>query len=263
MKLRDILGLPITSYDIIGDIALVHIPEEYLDKSKDIALAIIKTHPRVKTVFRKRPVIGEYRTRELDLIYGEDRTETITRENGIVLKLDVDQVFYSPRMAYDRLRISSMVKDGEHVFIPFAGIGPYAILIAKTHKNCKIIAVEKNPIAVKYMYENIKLNKVKNIDVIEGDVIDVIDRYKDWADRIIMPLPKDAHNYLDPISNVAKDKGILHVYLFVNSSNPLDHGLELIKTNLKSKFEIIEHRRLRSYSKSIDEYVFTIRLYKT
>lgn len=261
MKLREIIGLPITSYDIIGDIAIVYIPDEYMDRSQEIAAAIVKVHPRVKSVFRKRPVSGEYRIRELELIYGDNKTETITKENGILIKLDVDKVFYSPRMAYDRSKIANMVKDRENVFIPFAGVGPYAILIAKLHPSCNVIAVEKNPIAVKYMYENVRLNKVKNVHIIEGDVLDIIENYQDWADRVVMPLPKDAHSYLKHISKVVKNKGIIHVYLFVDSSRPLDHGTEMIKANLKD-FEILEYRRLRGYSKSIDEYVFTLRLIK-
>ncbi|MCS7122923.1 MAG: class I SAM-dependent methyltransferase family protein [Candidatus Micrarchaeota archaeon] len=263
LRIRDITGIPITSYDIIGDKAVVYIPDEYMDRAREIAEAIVKVHKRVKSVFRKNPVEGEYRTRRLEHIYGDPGTETITRENGIILKLDIEKVFYSPRMSNDRKIIASKVRSGENVFVPFAGVGPYAILIAKSCERCKVVGIEKNSTAVFYFRENIRLNRLNNIEVIEGDVLDYVDMYRDWADRIVMPLPKDSYNYLNRLSDVAKDSGILHIYMFVDSRDPIEDGLTKIQSNLSHKFELLETRRLRGYSKTIDEYVFEIRLYKT
>ena len=42
----------------------------------------------------------------------------------------------------------------------FTGVGPFAILIAKTHKNVKIVAIDINPHAIKLLKRNIKVNKV-------------------------------------------------------------------------------------------------------
>lgn len=262
MKLRELVGLPISSYDIIGDIAIIYIADEYLAKAEEIAKAIVSIHKRIKAVYRKNPIQGEYRTRELEHIYGEKRTETTTKENGIVLKLDVEKVFYSPRMATDRKIIANEAKDYENIFVPFAGVGPYPILIAKLHPNTKIIAVEKNREAIKYFKQNIILNKVKNIEIVEGDVLEVVDKYNNWADRIIMPLPKDSYNYLKELAKVAKNGAILYVYMFVDSSKAIEDGVEKIKKNLDYNFELIETRKLRGYSKSIDEYVFKIKLIK-
>lgn len=262
MKIRDITGLPITSYDIIGDIAIVYIPDQYMDRSVDIAKAIMQVHKRIRSVFRKNPVEGEYRVRKLELIYGDPNTETITRENGIVLKLDVDRVFYSPRMSNDRLIISKSVREGENVFVPFAGIGPYAILIAKRCQTCRVVGVEKNHVAVEYFRENVNINRVKNVEVLEGDVLDFVDLYPNWADRVIMPLPKDSYAYLRELCKVGKDRAIFHVYLFVNSSDPMNDGRAKIEQNIDYRFEILGMRRLRGYSKSIDEYVFDIQIYK-
>jgi tRNA G37 N-methylase Trm5 len=47
--------------------------------------------------------------------------------------------------------------------VMFAGIAPYAIQIAKKQPKVKeVIAIEINPIAVKYTRENISLNKVED-----------------------------------------------------------------------------------------------------
>lgn len=263
VKIRDIIGIPITSYDIIGDKAIVYIPDEYIDRAKEIAEAIVKVHKRIKSVFRKNPVEGEYRVRKLELIYGDPSTETITRENGIVLKLDIERVFYSPRMSNDRKIIASKVRAGENIFIPFAGVGPYAILIGKSCRECRVIGIEKNSVAAEYFRENVRLNRVNNVEVLEGDVLDYVDSYRDWADRIVMPLPKDSYNYLNRLADVGKDRAILHVYMFVDSRDPIEDGMKKIGQNLRYRFELKESRRLRGFSKTIDEYVFEIELYKT
>lgn len=50
----------------------------------------------------------------------------------------------------------------------FAGVGPYSILLAKSKKPAKVIAIDKNPDAVYYLKENISLNSVKNIEAIKA-----------------------------------------------------------------------------------------------
>ncbi len=248
MKLSKKLNIPISSYDIIGHIALVYIPDEYMDRANEIAKSIIEQHPRVKTVYRKNPVYGEYRLRDLELIYGEDISETITKENGITLKLDVKKVFYSPRMAYDRAKTLEYIKQGETVLVGFAGVGPYPILIKKKFPMNKVIGIEINETAYKYFLENIKINKV-DVEVILGDFCKNIIK----ADRIIMPMPMGGIEYLKCINQEA----YIHTYLFVDSKNPLEDGKNQISKYIRD-FKILDYRRLRSYSKSLDEYVFII-----
>ncbi len=258
MKLRDLTNVPITSFDIIGDIAIVWVPDQYMDKAKDIAQAITKIHKRVRAVYRKNPVEGTYRTRKLELIYGTPGTETITKENGILLKLDVEKVFYSPRMSTDRLNIAKKIKPFEHVLVPFAGVGPYALLIAKMEPTAKVVGIELNPVAVSYFKENIKLNKLSNVTAIEGDASKEMKNWRRWADRIIMPIPMYAEHFLKDIREAVGKKCYIYVYLFVDSKNPLEEGKKKIEQSLGMKFLITDYRKLRSYSKDIDEYVFEV-----
>ena len=45
------------------------------------------------------------------------------------------------------------------------GIGPlFSILIAKRFPEAQVIAVDKNPVAIKILRENARLNKIKNIE---------------------------------------------------------------------------------------------------
>ena len=43
--------------------------------------------------------------------------------------------------------------------MPFAGVGPFAIEIAKSHPRASVLAIELNPSAYGYMLKNIRLNK--------------------------------------------------------------------------------------------------------
>ncbi|NYZ74449.1 class I SAM-dependent methyltransferase family protein, partial [Candidatus Micrarchaeota archaeon] len=185
----------VTSFDIIGDIAIVEVPDELEAKEKQIGEALLKVHRNLKTVLKKLGGMeGEYRVRRVKCIAGEDRAETLYTESGVKMKLDVAKVYFSVRLAGERARIAKLVKDDERVLVLFAGVGPFALVIAKSKPKTKIVAVEINPDAVRYMKENISLNKLKNIEALEMDAKKLTTNNE--FDRIVMPLPKSAHEFL-------------------------------------------------------------------
>jgi len=229
-----------------------------MHKAPEVAEAIMKIHKRIKAVYRKNPVEGEYRVRKLELIGGEPIEETEVKEHGIRMRLNVHKVFYSPRMATDRWEVAKKVKPYERVLVPFAGIGPYALLIAKQEPTAQVVGIELNPDAVKYFEENIKLNKLTNVKVIQGDAAQEILNWRRWADRIVMPIPMYAEHFLKPISEAVSKRTYIYVYLFVDAKNPLEEGKKKIEEALGMPFVVVSYRKLRSYSKEVDEYVFEI-----
>jgi len=54
-------------------------------------------------------------------------------------------------LSTERIRIADQVKNGDKVVDMFAGIGPFSILIAKRFSEAEVIAVDKNPVAIKYL----------------------------------------------------------------------------------------------------------------
>ena len=92
--------------------------------------------------------------------------------------------------------------------------GPFAIELAKRFKGSMVTAIEENPASVRYMKENIALNKLKNVVPVKGDVKKVAKRYKETADRIIMPLPWSSLDFLDQAALVAKRRATVHIYIF-------------------------------------------------
>ena len=174
-----------TSFDIIGDIAILMVPDGLEPKEKEIAKALLKVHRNVKTVCKRVGAIkGEYRVRPLKIIAGEQRAETEYREHGCLYKLDLAKVFFTPRLATERGRVAEQVNKGETVVDMFAGVGPYSILIAKGGKAKKVYAVDVNEDAVKYLKENIEANHVGTVvEAVLGDAKKVCKSLK--ADRVI------------------------------------------------------------------------------
>ena len=203
------------SYDVIGNIAILEINKELLYKKKLIAGALLHTNINIRTIVRKLGGHeGKYRIQKYEYLAGERNFEATHRENGIILKLNIKKVYFSPRLNNERLRIARLVKKGELVLVMFSGISPYEINISKHSKAKEIYGIEINKSACKYAIENVKINNLNNIKLYYGDVRKVLPKLKIKFDRIIMPLPKDAGNFLDLAVKHLKKKGILHFYCF-------------------------------------------------
>ena len=247
------------SFDIIGDIVILEIPQEFDEYKYTIGEAALKFTKR-KTVYRKTSEIkGIIRTRELEYIAGEDVSETIHREFGSRFKLDVKKVYFSPRLATERKRISDLVKNNETVVDMFAGIGPFSISIARNHK-VKLYAIDINPDAYRYLKENIKLNKLEGTIIpLFGDVNEVLNSLNLEADRIIMNLPGTAKNFLDTAVNSLKSGGEIHYYEFASEYQvPVKR---IIETAYPRKVEVLNTRKVKSKSPGIWHLGIDARIY--
>lgn len=248
---EDLLGFS-PAYEVIGDIALLEDPELDKEKASRIADALLQTHSNIKTVLKPlTPVIGEFRVREFEVVAGEPRTETIHREYGCRYKVDLSRAYFTPRLSTERSRILSQVKEGDSIVDMFAGVGPYSILIAKSKKPSKVLAIDKNPDAVRYLRENIILNSAKNIEAIEGDAREEAKKFAGTADHVIMNLPHSAFEFLDSAVLLAKPGGIIHYYGITPEDDLFESSIELIKEAAEKagrKIEVLEKRVVRSYA---------------
>lgn len=260
------VDLMYSSYDVIGDIAIIKIPKNLLHKKDDISWAFHLFLPKIRTVAMICGSTAEtYRTRKLEILYGEDNFETIYKEHSCLFKLDCEKVFFSPRLSYERLRIANMVKAGETIINMFSGIGTFSIVIAKNHPQVKIYSIDINPDAYRYMVENVRLNRLEEkVIPILGDARVVILKtgFSEGIDRIIMPLPDFAHKFLDVAISTLKIGGVLHYYDV--SHGPHLGAIEKIKKEAnkqKRSVTVIGSRNLRSvgpkkYHIAIDARIF-------
>ncbi len=72
------------SFDIIGDIAIIKIHPSNLSNAEEIAKKIMAVHRNIKTVLTPLTrITGDFRVRELRLLAGENKTNTIHKEVGM------------------------------------------------------------------------------------------------------------------------------------------------------------------------------------
>jgi tRNA (guanine37-N1)-methyltransferase len=212
--------------DFVGHIAIVEIPPELTDYKKIIGEAILKAHKQTSTVLAKSGAVeGVYRIRDFEVIAGIKKTVTVYREYGCMYHVDVAKAYFSPRLSTEHNRVASQVKDGETVVDLFAGVGPFAIPIAKKHENVRVYAVDVNPDAIALLKRNIAVNRAeKQVVPLFGDARQVVrERLSGKADRVIMNLPETALEFVGVACEALKSAGgIMHYYGFVKASNPLE-----------------------------------------
>ena len=97
----------------------------------------------------------------------------------------------------------------------FSGVAPYPLVFARNSKASVIYGVEMNPVAHKFAEQNVLANKFWNrIRLVRGDVRKVIPALGLKFDRVLMPMPKTAEEFL-PVAFKASKKGtIVHYYDF-------------------------------------------------
>lgn len=211
---EDEISRLVGGYDVVGDVAIIIIPEELAARELLIGETLLAENPRLRTVAKRDGLYsGEFRTVPLKIIAGRNSTETEVKEFGVRLRLDPSKVYYSVRSGNERQRIASLVQPGEQVLVMFSGVAPFPLQIAKYGNASWITGIEKNPQAHAYGLENIQLNRfADNISLYCGDVRDVLVRIERKFHRIIMPAPTLAGDYLADAIQALESGGTIHYY---------------------------------------------------
>jgi tRNA (guanine37-N1)-methyltransferase len=216
----------ISAFDQIGEIIIVRIPDSLLSKKKIIGETLLKEVKIAKSVFyQASDVEGDFRTRKLEILAGEDNTKTEYKEFGCKFTVDVENAFFSPRLSTERERIANLIQDGEIITNMFAGVGMFSIMAAKK-KKCTVFSLDINPMASKLCEKNIELNKLAgNIISINGDASEIIkEQLMDKSDRTLMVLPERSDEFLESAINTTKNGGIIHYYSHIHADKKSDAG---------------------------------------
>ena len=241
-----------SSFDVIGEIAIIKIIPELSSKEKIIGEEILGKMKSVKTVLKQESnVKGEYRIRQVTFIAGEEKYETLYKESSLLFKVNVCTAYFSPRLSTERLRIRSLVSDGEHIFNMFAGIGTFSLIIAKT-KECEVESVDINPEAIRLGLESLKLNKKMRgiVRLVLDDAKDFALQHKGEFDRILMPLPERSSEFLSSAMISAKEKPgpTIHYYVHVSEENFYNESWianHLGEMDLPRKYKVTKWKKVR------------------
>jgi tRNA (guanine37-N1)-methyltransferase len=215
-------GKTYISYDIVGNIAIIRLSSVSPENAQNAAKAIMNIHKNVKTVLvQAGPVAGGFRLRRLTHVAGEKKTSTVHKEYGCLFSVDVEKCYFSPRLSHERKRIAGMVKPNETVVNMFAGVGCFSIMIAKQVSATKVFSIDVNPAAIQFMQENIRLNRVYDkVMPLLGDSKAIINSHlQRVSDRVLMPLPEKALEYLPcALSALKASGGWIHYYGFEHAA---------------------------------------------
>lgn len=245
----------------IGDIAILNLPEWLLPKASTIAQALLELKGVRMVMLKESAVAGRHRVPKLRAIAGEGDTETVHREHGCAFKLDVARVMFSLGNLHERGRVAKLVRPGEVVVDLFAGIGQFTIPIAKLANPAKVHAIELNPVAYRYLLENVRINKVGHaVNPILGDCERAAPR--DIADRVIMGILHVTHRYLPLAMEVLKPEGgVIHYHESVPSRLRFERPIKRILAAAGGReVEILGKRVVKRYAPGVDHVVIDAKI---
>jgi len=204
-------------YQRLGRVLLVRLPPALRPFFPLIGSAWQRELGVSTVVVPSGPIEGEYRIPQLERIAGEV-TETEVTEHGVRWRFDAAEIMFAAGNRTERTRVGRLVRPGETVVDLFAGIGYFTIPAARLGRARRVVAVEKNPQAVRYLRENLLLNHVEDrVEVVAGDNRTVPLPYGE-ADRVFLGyLPTSVPWIPRALEVVRPGGGWLHIHLVADA----------------------------------------------
>ena len=230
-----------SNYDIIGDICIIKFNRDTSeDEKKKKALEMFVGRPNIKTVVEKLDKVhGRLRTIKTRFLAGENKLETIYKENDSFFKLNIETCYFSPRLANERIQIAKLIKKSKKnscVLVMFAGVAPFSIAIAKYARPKRLVSLELGKECSKYALENVRKNKVdKIVEVIQGDVKRVIPKLakKEKFDFVVMARPNLEDTFFKE-GLMASKKGTKIIYYGFFAESKKDEGVAVLEKQAKA-----------------------------
>jgi len=250
--------LPV-KYERLGHVLVIRLPEPLLPYRKAIAKAYAKVL-KARTVLLEKGIIrGVERRPDVELLFGTE-TETTHSESGILYRLDPTKVMFSSGNFDEKLRMAALDCRGETVVDMFAGIGYFTLPLAMHARASKVIACEINPLAFRYLNENVELNHLeKVVEPVLGDNRDLPG--EGIADRVVMGYVRTTGEHLKDAFRLVRRGGTIHY----QDTFPLEIFPERAMENLRAAagdrgFEVELMREIKSYSPGVSHMVLDVRV---
>lgn len=242
-------------FTVTGSIAVLTLPPDASRYSMQIARAITARHHNIRTVLNKTTrITGDARTAHFEMILGTD-TSTTHHEYGFVYRVDVREVFFNPRLARERRRVTAQVSSGERVLVPFSGAGPFVVPAAAS--GAEVIAVEQNPAACRYLAQNTVMNGVGDrVAILQGNAFDVPRILPLFFDRAIIPTPYGREGIFSHIAPGIRPGGMIHFYTFKNKRQASALAAEFDRNG----YEVVLWRRCGNVAPGVSRWVYDLRV---
>jgi len=247
-----------SSFDVVGDVAMMKVPDELWDYRSGIGDALIKVNRNIRVVFHDYGVKGDFRIRELEKIAGEGTSETIHKEFGVKLYTDPSKVYFNPRLSSERSRIANLVRDGETIIDMFAGVAPFGTVIGKIANPKVIYSIDLNPEAEHFARINAEKNHIECLVPMTGDSSKLIYDLP-MADRVIMNLPQIADRFLGFAMDRMNHGAVAHMYKIIEREEFPGFCEKMVGDMADRGHDIIIHSsELKTYSPTMSVYSMDI-----
>jgi tRNA wybutosine-synthesizing protein 2 len=233
-------------YQRLGRVLLVRLPEVLRPYFPLIGNAWREELGVATVLVPRGPVAGEFRVPRVERIAGT-ATETEVTEHGVRWRFDAAQIMFAAGNRTERFRVARLVRAGEVVVDLFAGIGYFAIPVAVLGHPARVVAVEKNPLAVHYLRENVGRNSVADrVEVVAGDNR-TVPLPRGEADRVILGYLPSAIPWVARALETARPSGgWLHVHTVADARHARDQALAQVEhALLHAKASALEPLRAR------------------
>ena len=241
-----------TSYSRIGHIIHLNLRDHLLPYKNLIGQVLIDKLIGVKTVVNKSSAIDStYRNFQMEVLAGETDFITEVKENLCTFKFDFSQVYWNSRLCTEHERIIKLLPQNCVLFDVFAGVGPFSVPAAKIRK-CQVFANDLNPSSYHWLKENVRINKVANVETFNLDGRQFIReqltlfllRKPTEPIHVTMNLPALAVEFLDAfiglLAGIELDPLpdiIVHVYSFCEESSAFAEMRTKVESSLKHSIE--------------------------
>ena len=262
---EDLLSLVPNHWWKIGDILILNIPHQLLEFKFDIGESLLKIEQKpLRTVLAKiGPTKGIERTPSFVYLAGDNNTETIHKELGCKFKIDAARLTFSPGNHGEKKRLLKIANEKEFIIDMFSCVGNLSLPLAVHKSPKKIIAAEINPLAFKYLKENIPLNGVEEIMIaVLGDNRVVLKEYIGKADRVLSGYLNSDEEQLELAMRLCKDNGIIHYHEAVplaDKSKTIDK-IDRILDKVGREKKQITTKRVKKYSPGVEHLVYDIHI---
>lgn len=255
-RIRELAGAEVAAqlpagYQRLGRVLLVRLPDALRPYFPAVGAAW-QAELGVSTVLVPRgPVAGEFRIPQVETIAGH-ATETEVVEHGVRWRFDAASIMFAAGNRTERLRVARLVVPGETVVDLFAGIGYFALPMAVIGRAGRVLAVEKNPVALRYLVENIARNNVSDrVEVVPGDNRTVALPHG-GADRVLLGyLPSAVPWVPRALETVRPGGGWLHVHAVADARGAGDRAVQQVRSALRtagaSELEGLRAREVKPY----------------
>jgi len=238
-RLRAVAGEPWASampsgYQRMGRVLLLRLPASYRPYFPVIGRAWQEVLGVATVLTQVGPHVGELREPRIELLAGTE-TETEVIEHGVRWRFDAARIMFAAGNRTERRRAGMLPRPGESVVDLFAGIGYFAIPVAVRGSAARVVAVEKNPTAYRYLLENVARNRVA--DRVTGVLGDnrTVPLELGGADRVFLGYLPDAVPWVPRALELLRPSGgWVHVHLVVDANGACESGCERVNQSARA-----------------------------